>query len=106
MSLRVYTQANADSRIPGTRCVQWRIYQDKLWRRAWGPNWVTGDVVEDWRIVATGIVNNSVSPAVPAFTLDTDPAKGGRTLAITILSRSSTLACCFKNDDESWRQQQ
>jgi prepilin-type N-terminal cleavage/methylation domain-containing protein len=90
MSLRVYTQANADSRIPGTRCVQWRIYQDKLWRRAWEPNWAPGDVVEGWRIVATGIVNNSVTPAVNAFQLDADPAKGGRTLTITILSRTST----------------
>ena len=92
MSVRVYTQTNADTRIPGTRCVQWRIYKNNLERRAWASDWQNGGVVEGWRTIATGIVNNSVSPTVRAFQLDTDPAKGSRTLIITILSRSSTEA--------------
>jgi hypothetical protein len=89
MSLRVYTQTNADTRIPAARCVQWRIYKNVLQRRAWATDWQNGGVVEGWRVIATGIVNNSVSPVVRAFQLDADPAKGGRTMIITILSRSS-----------------
>jgi type II secretory pathway component PulJ len=92
MSLRVYTQTNADSRIPSTRCVQWRINNNILQRRAWATDWQNGGVVEGWRTIATGIVNNSVSPTVPAFKLDPDSAKGNRTLIITILSRDNTEA--------------
>jgi type II secretory pathway component PulJ len=90
MSMRVYTQTNADSRIPGTRCVQWRIYNNTLQRRAWAQDWQNGGVVEGWRTIATGIVNNSVSPTVPAFQLDPDASKGNRTVNITILSRDAT----------------
>ncbi len=71
MALRVYTQNNATTRAPGNRCVQWRI-------------------VEQWRIVATGIMNQTVSPQVAGFALDPDPSKGGRTLIITILDNTNT----------------
>jgi type II secretory pathway component PulJ len=93
MSLRVYTQANADTRLGGNRCVQWRIVQQQLQRRSWTVNWQSADgVVDPWRIVATGIVNKAVSPTVKAFKLDPDPFKGNRTLVVTILSRASTSA--------------
>ncbi len=92
MALRVYTQNNADTRIPGNQCVQWRILNNQLQRRAWSPSWQDDGIVEDWHVVAEGIVNNSVSPVVRAFQLDSDPVKGSRTLIITILSRASTSA--------------
>jgi type II secretory pathway pseudopilin PulG len=93
MSLRIYTQANADTREGGNRCVQWRITEQKLQRRAWSVNWqAENGVVEAWRVVATGIANKSVNPTVKAFKLDPDPAKGNRTLIVTILSRTSTSA--------------
>jgi type II secretory pathway component PulJ len=93
MSLRVYTQANANTREGGNRCVQWRIAQQQLQRRSWTINWQSpGGVVDPWRIVATGIVNKSVNPTVKAFQLDPDPSKGKRTLMITILSRASMSA--------------
>jgi type II secretory pathway component PulJ len=92
MSMRVYTQSNADTRNPGTRCVQWRILNNQLQRRAWSTDWRDpGGVVDGWRVIADGIVNNSVSPTVRAFQIDGDPSKGGRTMLITILSRSSNL---------------
>src|SRR5205807_1768052 len=39
MSLRIYTQSNADTRNPGNQCVQWRILNDELQRRSWGVDW-------------------------------------------------------------------
>jgi type II secretory pathway component PulJ len=85
MSLRVYTQTNADTRDPGNRCVQWRITSTgKLQRRDWSINWATDGLVSGWRIVAENVVNRSASPQVTAFTLDPDPSKGGRTMIITI----------------------
>jgi prepilin-type N-terminal cleavage/methylation domain-containing protein len=85
MSLRVYTQTNADTRDPGNRCVQWRITSGELLqRRDWSVNWAVDGQVSGWRIVAENVVNRSLSPQVTAFTLDPDPSKGGRTMIITI----------------------
>jgi prepilin-type N-terminal cleavage/methylation domain-containing protein len=85
MSLRVYTQTNADTRDPGNRCVQWRITSgEMLQRRDWSVNWAVDGQVSGWRIVAENVVNRSLSPQVTAFTLDPDPSKGGRTMIITI----------------------
>jgi prepilin-type N-terminal cleavage/methylation domain-containing protein len=85
MSMRVYTQTNADTRDPGNRCVQWRINSTgQLQRRDWSINWATDGQVSGWRIVAENVVNRSLSPQVTAFSLDPDPTKGGRTMIITL----------------------
>jgi prepilin-type N-terminal cleavage/methylation domain-containing protein len=83
-SLRVYTQANAPTRTPPNQCVQWLIQDRKLLRRAWASG--AGTSLGGWRVVATGIVNRDVTPAVPAFTLD--PTVGGKVLEITLLVNS------------------
>lgn len=75
--LRIYTQTNANTRMPapGYQCVQWQITtDDKLQTRNWPPFQPT--LVTAWHTVATGVVNRTVSPAVQAFSLDTDPNKG------------------------------
>jgi prepilin-type N-terminal cleavage/methylation domain-containing protein len=89
MQLVIYTQTNANRRDPGNRCVQWRIVNQQLQRRDWTPD---QQVVDPWRIVAEHIVNNTISPVVPAFGLD--PNSSQRTLMVTVLSqvRSSSGA--------------
>jgi prepilin-type N-terminal cleavage/methylation domain-containing protein len=83
-TLRVYTQSNADTRaVSGTsgyRCVLWKISGQKLMTRWWPP--LDPSDASTWRVVATGIVNRDLSPKEPAFALDSDPLKGGRTLNI------------------------
>jgi type II secretory pathway pseudopilin PulG len=77
-TLRVYTQTNADTR--GTyKCVLWKIdTEQRIMTRQWPPSDPSN--ATGWRIVATGIVNGSLNE--PAFTLDPDPLKGGRTLNV------------------------
>jgi type II secretory pathway pseudopilin PulG len=77
-TLRVYTQTNADTR--GTyKCVLWKIdTEQRIMTRQWQPSDPSN--ATGWRIVATGIVNGSLNK--PAFTLDPDPLKGGRTLNV------------------------
>jgi prepilin-type N-terminal cleavage/methylation domain-containing protein len=89
MQLIIYTQTNANRRDPGNRCVQWKIVNKQLQRRDFTPDQI---YVGPWRIVAENIVNNTVSPVVPAFGLD--PNSSQRTLVVTILSqvRSSSGA--------------
>jgi Tfp pilus assembly protein PilW len=75
--LRIYTQTNATTRspAPGYMCVLWQITADNtLQTRYWPPTQPAA--ATPWRTVATGVVNRSVSPAVQAFSLDTDPLKG------------------------------
>jgi type II secretory pathway pseudopilin PulG len=82
MSLRIYTQSNANSR-PGFRCVQWRITSGgELQNRTWWTSWRDSPdaLVADWRIVADHVVNRSNSPQVMAFTLDTSDASYGSRL--------------------------
>ena len=81
-SLRVYTQANATTRVPPTQCVQWIIQNGKLLRRSWAAGAATS--LNGWRVVAEGIVNRDVSPAVPAFSR----GSSGRIVDITLLSNS------------------
>jgi prepilin-type N-terminal cleavage/methylation domain-containing protein len=81
MGLRIYTQANADTR-GGSRCVQWRIAGGKLQARYWTVSWRTDGQVSDWRVVAEGIVNPS---GTPAFDLDTSANFGDRILNITFV---------------------
>jgi len=78
---RIYTQTNAPVASP--RCVLWRINSSQqLQTRAWPPL-QPGDATP-WSLVADGVVNKALSPAVPAFTLDTDPNRAGRTVKITL----------------------
>jgi hypothetical protein len=92
MSLRIYTQTNANIRNPGNQCVQWRIFNKTLWSRKWATNWRDdpATLVTDWIIVADNIQNQSVTPQVPAFALDPDPAKGGRVIVVSLLVNAST----------------
>jgi type II secretory pathway pseudopilin PulG len=88
MSLRIYTQSNANTR-PGFRCVQWRITSNQeLERRAWPTNWRDdpGTLVSGWRIIAQHVVNRTDNPQVTAFALDnSDSAYGSRLVTVTIV---------------------
>jgi prepilin-type N-terminal cleavage/methylation domain-containing protein len=79
-TLRVYTQANANTR-GGPLCVQWKIEDQQLLRRTWPP--LAPDSATGWGVVVDGVVN--VDEGVRAFELDPDPAKGGRTVQVTLL---------------------
>jgi type II secretory pathway pseudopilin PulG len=86
-TLRIYTQANATSRTPepGYVCVLWSINdENQLVRNIWPP--LKPEEATGWHVVAEGIVNRAVSPAVQAFTLDEDPNKGGRNVDIVLLA--------------------
>jgi prepilin-type N-terminal cleavage/methylation domain-containing protein len=88
MSLRIYTQTNANIRNPGNRCVQWRVVNGELQRRDWATTWQSDGNITPWRVVAENIVNQPNPPnppTVPAFQLDPDPNKGGRIIVVTIL---------------------
>ena len=86
---KIYTQANATTRqpSPGYTCRLWRItaageLQTRWWEPAQSdPN----DSASNWQTVATGIVNKQVAPTVPAFQIDPDPNKGGRTVNVVLL---------------------
>jgi type II secretory pathway pseudopilin PulG len=84
-SFRVYTQANATTRTPATQCVQYLVTAGNqsrpraLLRRSW----VSGAMISSaWQIIATDIVNRDVSPAVPAFAMN---SSGSRTLDVTLV---------------------
>ena len=84
-TMRIYTQTNADTRYSGFGsgyvCVMWQIdSQQRLLERTWPPE--QPEEASDWRIVATGIVNRTVG--TQAFSLDSDPLKGNRTLNVTL----------------------
>lgn len=81
MGLRIYTQANADTR-GGSRCVQWRIAGGELQSRDWTVSWRTDGLVSGWRVVAEGIVNPS---GTPAFDLDSSSNFGGRILNVAFV---------------------
>ncbi|HJP65022.1 MAG TPA: hypothetical protein VKA30_01810 [Actinomycetota bacterium] len=83
MTLRIYTQTNATTRDPGNRCVQWRLQNGQLQRRDWSITWRTDGKVSSWRLVADHIVNQEVSPTVPAFVLDSNAA--GRSVNVTLV---------------------
>ncbi len=79
-TLRVYTQSNAPTR-GGYLCALWQVdAEDRLLVRYWPPSNPAGATA--WRVVATGIVNRALSE--PAFTLEADPLKGGRTVNVSL----------------------
>ena len=85
-TLRVYTQANANTRsdpdnASGNLCVLWKIEDQQLLRRTWPP--LHPENATGWGVVVDGVVN--VDQGVRAFQLDPDPAKGGRTVQVTLL---------------------
>ena len=86
---KVYTQANATTRqpSPGYTCRLWRITDaNELQTRWWEPYPADPDATaSEWRTVATGVVNRAVDPDEPAFVLDPDPNKGGRTVNVVFL---------------------
>jgi len=81
--LRIYTQTNADTRdpAPGYLCVLWELTEDGVLRTRWWPPGEPGQA-SDWRVVAEGIVNRDLGQ--PAFSLDPDPNKGGRTIHVEL----------------------
>jgi len=83
MALLIYTQTNAVNRNPGNRCVQWRIAGGQLMRRDYTTTWQTDGLVSGWRLIADHIVNQQ--GVSPAFQLDPDPNKGGRTIIVSFL---------------------
>ena len=87
MALRVYTQSNGNESGTPSRCVQWRVFGDRLESRWWEPGWSMGDGVSEWRIVATDLVNRSES--VPAFKLENTAAFGDRLLTVSFLVQSN-----------------
>jgi prepilin-type N-terminal cleavage/methylation domain-containing protein len=84
-SFRIYTQANATTRTPSFQCVQWLIEDEQLLRRFWPPT--EPENVSDWRVIAENIVN--VLEGEPAFALDPDDDKGGRTVDIALMVNST-----------------
>jgi hypothetical protein len=84
-TMRIYTQANADTRDPSFQCVQWTIQDGKLLRRFWPQG--QPDQVSSWRVETEHIVN--VEEGVQAFSLDADPDKGGRTVNVVIMVESN-----------------
>jgi type II secretory pathway pseudopilin PulG len=87
-SLRIYTQTNANTRVPGNRCVQWRLDAGRLQRRDWSTIDPTGSV-SSWRTVAESVVNQTVSPPVRAFQLDPDVNKGRRSLLVAVVVQTN-----------------
>jgi prepilin-type N-terminal cleavage/methylation domain-containing protein len=84
-SFRIYTQSNAPTRDPGFQCVQWVIVDQNLLRRAWPPG--NPEDVGAWRVIAENVVNVEVGQ--PAFSLDPDADKGGRTVDIVLIVDST-----------------
>jgi prepilin-type N-terminal cleavage/methylation domain-containing protein len=84
-SLRIYTQANATTRTPSFQCVQWLIEDEQLLRRFWPPT--EPEDVSGWTVVADNVVN--VLEDEPAFALDPDEDKGGRTVDIVLMVNST-----------------
>lgn len=88
-TLRIYTQTNATTRVPlagnpGYVCAIWTINDDEeLIKNIWPP--LDPGAAIGWRVVAEGVINRVATPAVPAFTLDPDINKGGRTINIRLI---------------------
>lgn len=92
MQLLVYTQTDATTLDPGNRCVQWLIDgQQQLVVRSWSVTWQTDGTVTGWRVVADHIVNRTLSPTVPAFTLaSTTGLYGGRLVNIDVVTQDTS----------------
>ena len=95
MSLRVYTQTNASTRTPGNQCVQWRVMSGVLQKRSWSITWQVDGIVSAWRSIADHIVNQPTPPTpptTPLFRIDPDPAKGGRTIIVTLQENQNPVS--------------
>jgi prepilin-type N-terminal cleavage/methylation domain-containing protein len=79
----VYTQANGTTAQPSS-CVQWQLTSGGLETRSWQPAPAAFSPTP-WRVVASGVLNQVVSPALRTFQIDTDPLKGGRTVDVVFL---------------------
>lgn len=85
-SLLIYTQANGDQ-----KCVEWDLVlsSQQFRSRSWNPDWNSngyadaGEVTE-WRTVASGVVNGSVSPTVAPFAVPPDAPFGSRLLTVDL----------------------
>lgn len=69
----------------GRRCIQWRVLDQKLERRAWPIG--NPSAASPWRVVAEHVVNREPSIAEPTFELSgptTD--QGGATVEVAILA--------------------
>lgn len=81
-TLLAATRSNEPSM--GRRCVQWRVSDGQLERRAWpvgNPSSSTG-----WRVVAEGVVNREASVAEPTFELvGPTTVRGAATVEVAIL---------------------
>ena len=65
MSMRIYTQANAEN-----KCVQWQITDGVLQMRSWSPDWpAAGSTKTDWQVIARDVVNDPSDPADRPFVL-------------------------------------
>ena len=54
MSMRIYTQANAEN-----KCVQWQIIDGSLRMRSWSPDWpAPGSTETGWQVIARGVIND------------------------------------------------
>jgi len=85
MSVRVYTQADAETANDSV-CIQWRIHDEKLQSREWSPQWRTDSYATGWRTIAEGVMNRTVSPAVPAFVLPSGEEYGRRILEVELVA--------------------
>jgi prepilin-type N-terminal cleavage/methylation domain-containing protein len=74
-TLRIFTQSNGDA-----RCALWQINDSQqLVYRSWPP--LTPEDATPWHVVAEGVVNRAVSPAVSVFSLSST----SRTITVTFL---------------------
>lgn len=85
-SLLLYTQANGIQ-----KCVEWDLIKsaEELRSRSWAPTWndngfIDPGEVTDWRTVATGLVNGTISPQVAPFTVPPDAPFGERLLTVDL----------------------
>jgi type II secretory pathway pseudopilin PulG len=90
-TLRIYTQSNADTRVGGYQCALWKVDdQQRLLTRRWSPIVALG-ADTGWLVVATGIVNRSLSPVLPAFTIAGNPLYGDRTVNIALAANEDLV---------------
>lgn len=86
-TVRVYTQANADT-ASSYYCTLWKIDSSGvLSTRQWPPD--DPSSATGWYVVATGILSRSLGER--AFTLDTDPLKGSRTLNMALAVNTDSV---------------
>jgi type II secretory pathway pseudopilin PulG len=86
-TVRVYTQANADT-ASSYYCTLWKIDSSGvLSTRQWPPDDPTS--ATGWYVVATGILSRSLGERV--FTLDSDPLKGSRTLNMSLAVNTDSV---------------